>query len=193
MDKIEYLAYLFFGLGGISLALLSIVLGLLLNLGIKTSLWISLGILLVILYIVPIWRKSRKIKERFVDPYRDWVGGEEYTQKAPVLYDQMISESMKRGQDKGNLAFIWTSRLLFGLYFVFYIAGILFSIFYPLPAGLSSIVIFGGGVVLIIGLIVLRKDIHGYYQALRQDPKLIIPFSLLVVFIGSILGLLWLH
>jgi hypothetical protein len=192
-DKLEYLSYMLFGLVAIAFNLLLLVFSFSPKAGIKLALEIGYVLILGFYILILAWRKIRKIEERFVYPYRVWVGGEEYSQKAPVFYNQIMYETVIRGQEKGKLAFIWTSRLFFGLYIVFYISVIFFLIIYPLPTEFSSVVILGGGIIFIIGLIILSRDIHRYFQAVRQDPKLIIPFSLLVIFIGASIGLVWLY
>jgi hypothetical protein len=189
LDKIEYLSYLLFGTVGLVLFVFLLIKSLVLG----RSLNLIFVLMLLFMAIILTWMQSRKIQQRFVFPYRSWAAGVEYARTASAQFNQMMHESIRRGEKTGNTAFIWTSRLFFGLYFVFYFAGIFFSIIYPLQTEVSFFVVIGGGVVLLIGLVILRKDISSYIQAVRQKPLLYISISILVVLIGVFLGLLFIY
>jgi hypothetical protein len=180
IDKIEYFAYILFGFVVIALTLLFVAFYLLPTVGVLSSLSLGSFLLFVVYVIIAAWKKSRKIYERFVYPYRIWVGGEEYAHWASSAFWRRIHESKSRSEPLVNSLFFGISWIHIGIFLFFYVVVIILSFASHLPVENTTIVAIVSVIFLLLGLIYLNKAVQQHFEAIRQNSLLLV---IIVVFI----------
>ena len=190
IDKIEYFVYILFGFVVIALTLLFVAFYLLPNVGVVSSLSLGSSLLFVVYVIIAAWKKSRKIYERYVYPYRIWVGGEEYAQWASSAFWQRIYESKSRSESSFKDSFLWISWIRIGIFIFFYIVVIILSLASHLPVENTTIVVIVSVMFLLLGLIYFNKDVQQRLEAIHQNPSLLV-FIVVFITLVAVLVLLF--